>query len=156
MNRFLRFGGMLIIAIIFIVYLSIDAGVASADESAVGSNTGSEQVTDQVDITRYDGETTAPVTTPAPQLPAGTGKLRLMYTTDTHGQITGMDYQRLVKVTRGLDRIVTMMDKARSEMNYRNYMTFDVGDDIMDYTTDYIYNKDPYAIQPVYKALASV
>ncbi len=164
MNRFMRFGGMLIIAIIFIVFLSIDAGVASADESAgmarysSSTESGSDlaHAADQADVVRYDGEMAAPEATPAPQLPAGTGKLRLMYTTDTHGQITGMDYQRQAKVSRGLDRIVTMMDKARSEMNYRNYMTFDVGDNIMDYTTDYIYNKDPYAIQPVFKALAAV
>ena len=130
MYRFMRFGGMLIIAIIFIVYLSIDAGVASADESvdmvrygsSAESKAVSEHMADQADVVRYDGETAAPESTPAPQLPAGTGKLRLMYTTDTHGQITGMDYQRQVKVSRGLDRIVTMMDKARSEMNYRNYM----------------------------------
>ena len=122
MNRFMRFGGMLIIAIIFIVYLSIDAGVASADESAgmarysSSTESGSDlaHAEDQADVVRYDGETAAPESTPAPQLPAGTGKLRLMYTTDTHGQITGMDYQRQVKVSRGLDRIATLMDKSRS------------------------------------------
>ncbi len=97
--------------------------------------------------------TPEPTATP---LPASDAKLRLIYTTDTHGQITGYDYQRQTEVVRGLNRISTMIQTARDEMGNRNFMTFDVGDNIMDYTTDYIYNQKPTAIQPIYKALATL
>ena len=133
---------MLVLAIAFIIMLSVNAGEAMADTS--------EQLHIAEDVT----PTAEPV--PTPQLPAGAGKLRIMYTTDLHSQITNMDYQRQTQVERGLDRIATMIDRAKSEMNYRNCLLFDVGDDIMDYSSDFIYNRDPYAIQPIYTAMASM
>ena len=80
--------------------------------------------------------------------------LRLMYTTDIHGQVESYDYQTAKETDNGLSRLYTMMKQARTEAGASNYMTFDVGDNIMDYNTDYIYSQSPTALQPVYKALS--
>ncbi|MEE3467509.1 MAG: Ig-like domain-containing protein [Eubacterium sp.] len=99
------------------------------------------------------GPAAEPTATP---LPPGKANLRLIYTSDSHGQITSFDYQRQTEVVRGLERVATMMETARDEVNNQNYMTFDIGDNIMDYTTDYIYNQSPTTTQPIYKVLASL
>lgn len=80
--------------------------------------------------------------------------LRLMYTTDIHGKVTSYDYQTSKETENGLSRIYTMMKQARTEAGSSNYMSFDIGDNIMDYNTDYIYSQSTTALQPVYKALS--
>lgn len=82
-------------------------------------------------------------------------KLRLMYTTDIHGQVTDYEYQEGKTVSRGLSRVATLIKEARSQVG-DNYLTFDVGDSVMDYTTDYIQAQDENAIQPVYNAMTKI
>ena len=138
----------IILTLAFLLILILSHGRVFA---AKGGAAGTTATGDAATVT----PTPVPTPTPTPP-PPGKGKLRLMYTTDTHGQINDMDYQRQTRVVRGLNRISTMMKVARREMNDQNCMAFDVGDNIMDYTTDFIYDADPFAIQPVYKALAKL
>ena len=84
-----------------------------------------------------------------------TANLRLMYTTDIHGQVMDYDFQNNKSVTRGLNKVYTLMQEARSEVG-QNYMTFDVGDSVKDYTTDYIQSQSETAIQPVYTAMSKI
>lgn len=82
-------------------------------------------------------------------------KLRLMYTSDIHGQVTDYDYQSGKTLSRGLSRVYTLMKDARKQVG-DNYLTFDVGDSVMNYTTDYIQAQDSSALQPVYSAMAKI
>lgn len=84
-----------------------------------------------------------------------TAKLRLMYTTDIHGQVIDYDFQNNKSVTRGLNKVYTLMQEAREEVG-QNYMTFDVGDSVKDYSTDYIHSQSETAIQPVYTAMSKI
>lgn len=84
-----------------------------------------------------------------------TANLRLMYTTDIHGQVTDYDFQNNKSVTRGLNKIYTLMQDAREEVG-QNYMTFDIGDSVKDYTTDYIHSQSETEIQPVYTAMSKI
>ena len=84
------------------------------------------------------------------------GNLRIIFTTDVHGQIVNYDYQDGQFVDRGLNLEYSIIKDARTEAGDGNYLTFDVGDSIMDFTTDYIYNQDSTVVQPVFKALALV
>lgn len=86
---------------------------------------------------------------------ASSADLRLMYTTDIHGQVTNLNYQTSKTLSRGLNKVYTLIKQARSEAG-SNYLTFDTGDCIMDYTTNYIYNQDSEALQPIYSALAAM
>lgn len=105
-------------------------------------------------------ETEAPAKTPgAAPTPAKTpeasdeNKLRLIFTTDIHGAVTNYNYQTEEFVNSGLNKEYTLIKKARTQAGEGNYLTFDLGDSVMDFNTDYIYNRDSTAIQPVYKAM---
>lgn len=83
-------------------------------------------------------------------------ELRLIYTTDIHGQVKDYDYQTGKTVPKGLNKAYTLIKKARQEVK-DNYLTFDVGDSFMNYTTDYIEaNSSSHTIQPVYKAMEKI
>ena len=143
-----RDAGILIILTFLLIFIfRIPVHAESGPVSDTGAASGSAASGPAIE------PTAAPTPTP---LPPGNADLRLMYTTDTHGQITSFDYQRQTEVTRGYERIATMMETARNEVGDRNYMSFDLGDNIMDYTTDFIYNQSPTSTQPVYKAIASM
>lgn len=84
-----------------------------------------------------------------------TANLRLIFTSDIHGQVTTEDYENgTVFTTGGLSRTATLIKEAKGEVDGSNSMLFDLGDSLYDYTTDYIYNYDSSAKQPVYSALA--
>ncbi len=79
--------------------------------------------------------------------------LRLIFTTDIHGQVLNYDYQNERFINRGLNLESTMIKEAKAEAGEGNYLTFDVGDSIMDVTTDRIYEYDSTMIQPVFQAI---
>ncbi len=86
-----------------------------------------------------------------------TANLRFIFTSDLHGQITTEDYEKgTVFTTGGLCRTVSLIKEAKSEVPENNTLLFDLGDNMYDYTTDYIYNYDDTVLQPIYKALSMV
>lgn len=88
---------------------------------------------------------------------ADTANLRLLFTTDLHGQVTSVDYSTGAAFPLGgLAKASTLLKKAREEVGAGNTMTFDLGDVMYDYTTDYIYDYDENTIQPIYQAMASM
>lgn len=97
---------------------------------------------------------------PAPKASAenaDTANLRLLFTTDLHGQVTNVDFSTGAAFpTGGLAKANTLIKKARQEVGKENTMTFDLGDVMYDYTTDYIYDCDETAIQPIYQAMATI
>lgn len=86
-----------------------------------------------------------------------TADLRLIFTSDIHGQVTTEDYETgKLYTTGGLSRAATLIKEAKAEVNKSNSMLFDLGDNLYDYTTDYIYNYNSSAKQPVYSAIAKL
>lgn len=86
-----------------------------------------------------------------------TADLRLVFTTDLHGQVTDVDYTNgAANNEYGLSKAATLIHEARNEKGAENTMLFDLGDVMYDYTTDYIYDFDDTQIQPIYKAMASL
>ncbi len=86
-----------------------------------------------------------------------TADLRLVFTTDLHGQVNNVDYATgALFNTGGLAKAATLINEARGEVGASNVLTFDLGDVLYDYTTDYIYEYDETAIQPIYSAMATI
>lgn len=84
-------------------------------------------------------------------------KLRILFTTDLHGQLSNVDYSTGAAYnTGGLSKAFTLLKAARQEAGEANTLTFDLGDVMYDYTTDYIYESDENEIQPMYQAMAAV
>ncbi len=83
--------------------------------------------------------------------------IRFVFTTDLHGQLTTTNYETGGNYTAGsLSRAFTLIEKARNEKGKDNTFTFDLGDTVYDYTTEYIYMAEPEAIQPIYKAMNTI
>lgn len=84
--------------------------------------------------------------------------LRLLFTSDVHGQLTTEDYETGSGnyTSGGYSRTVTLLKEAKAEVDPDNSMLFDLGDNLYDYTTDFIYNYDTSAKQPIFAALAKV
>ena len=83
--------------------------------------------------------------------------LRFIFTTDIHGQVNSKDYEAGVDYSKGgLGKAYTMIQQAREEVPTNNSFTFDGGDVLYDYTTEYIYNRDQEVLQPVYKAMSLI
>lgn len=88
---------------------------------------------------------------------ADTANLRLIFTSDIHGQVSTEDYETgMIYNSGGLSRTATLIKQARSEVHSQNSMLFDLGDALYDYTTDYIYEANSSAKQPVYTAMAKM
>lgn len=86
-----------------------------------------------------------------------TADLRLIFTTDLHGQVNTVDYSSGKTFNKGsLAQAFTLIEKARSEVNKNNYMTFDIGDVLYSYSSDYIMGKDEDSLQPIYKAMKEI
>ena len=84
-----------------------------------------------------------------------TANIRFIFTTDLHGQLNSTDYETGGKLSvGGLARAYDLISKARNENP--NYMTFDLGDVIYDYTTEFYYSKHPNMIQPIYLAMKKI
>lgn len=86
-----------------------------------------------------------------------TASLRLIFTTDLHGQLGTYDYQSGKKYNKGsLAKAFTLIREARTEAGKKNTMTFDIGDVLYDFSTDQIFRADQNEIQPIYKAMKLV
>ncbi len=79
--------------------------------------------------------------------------LRMIVTSDIHGQMTSMDYENGRKNSHGgLEKLLTGVREARQEVREANSFTFDLGDILYDYTTENIFITDSTALQPVWQA----
>lgn len=88
---------------------------------------------------------------------AETVDLRIIGTTDLHGQINSKDYEQGVDYNNGgLARVIDLINTAREELPASNTITLDAGDVLFDYTTEYIFSENQQAIQPIYKAMALI
>ncbi|WP_310601840.1 Ig-like domain-containing protein [Anaerosporobacter sp.] len=86
-----------------------------------------------------------------------TADLRFIFTTDIHGQLNNTDYETgSTYATGGLTKAYTLIKNARKEVESSNYLTFDIGDALYDYSTEYIFSEDQKAVQPIYQAIKMI
>jgi 2',3'-cyclic-nucleotide 2'-phosphodiesterase / 3'-nucleotidase / 5'-nucleotidase len=86
-----------------------------------------------------------------------TVKLRVIGTTDLHGQLNSKDYEQGVDYSNGgLARLSDLVKKTKSEMPAESIITLDAGDTLFDYTTEYIFAENQQVIQPIYQAMAKI
>lgn len=84
-------------------------------------------------------------------------ELRFLATTDLHGQLNSVDYEQGINFKNGgLARVYDLITNARNELPQGNTLTFDVGDVMYDYTTEYIFSMDQTEIQPIFKAMEMI
>ena len=83
-----------------------------------------------------------------------TVELRIIGTTDLHGQLKSFDFEQGVDYNNGgLARAYDLIKKAKAELPDGNTIVVDVGDFLYDYTTEYIFSANQEAIQPIMKAM---
>lgn len=83
--------------------------------------------------------------------------LRVIGTTDIHGQLSSTDYELGVdRSIGGLARVADLIRQTKNELPAENTITVDTGDTLFDYTTEYIHSEYSDEIQPIYKAMALV
>jgi 2',3'-cyclic-nucleotide 2'-phosphodiesterase/3'-nucleotidase len=83
--------------------------------------------------------------------------IRIIGTTDLHGQLNSKDYELGVDYNNGgLARVYDLIKKTRSEVPKANSILLDAGDVLFDYTTEYIFSENQNAIQPIYQAMAKM
>lgn len=86
-----------------------------------------------------------------------TVKLRIIGTTDLHGQLNSKDYEKGVDYNNGgLARLSDLIKKTKSEVPAESVILLDAGDSLYDYTTEYIFSENQQEIQPIYKAMATI
>ncbi len=86
-----------------------------------------------------------------------TVKLRIIGTTDIHGQLNSKDYEQGVDYNNGgLARLYDLIQKTRSEVPAESVITLDTGDVIFDYTTEYIFAENQQEIQPIFQAMTRI
>ncbi|NLP33937.1 MAG: hypothetical protein GX359_01945 [Clostridiales bacterium] len=86
-----------------------------------------------------------------------TVEMRIIGTTDIHGQLNSTDYELNVDYSNGgIARVFDMIQQTKAELPKENTVTLDTGDTLFDYTTEYIFSKYYNEIQPIYKAMAMV
>ena len=83
--------------------------------------------------------------------------LRIIGTTDLHGQLNSKDYELGVDYNNGgLARVFNKISQIKEEMPSQNVITVDAGDTLYDYATEYIFAEDQEAIQPIFQGMAKV
>lgn len=82
--------------------------------------------------------------------------LRIISTTDLHGQVSTMHYDTASEKPGSLAQAYTLIKEARQEVGTRNTMTVDTGDSVYGYAADYIKEQSEDTVQPIYKAMALV
>lgn len=86
-----------------------------------------------------------------------TAVLRIISTTDLHGQVSTMHYDSASVKTGSLAQAYTLIKQARKEVGKNNTMTVDIGDSVYGYAADYILDHSgENSIQPIYKAMMQV
>ena len=83
--------------------------------------------------------------------------LRLIFTTDLHGQVTSKDYEQGTDYhAGGLAQAYDLILQAREEAGEEYSFTFDLGDVLYDVTTEYIMGQDKEILQPIYEAMSYI
>lgn len=106
-----------------------------------------------------DIETTPDVSIPTqePVVQPPVAEIRLMFTTDLHGNLTTTEYETGAYNSTGtLARCATLFNQARAEKPAGNTFQFDIGDQLYNYSTDYIFEQDSTSVQPIYSAMKSM
>lgn len=86
-----------------------------------------------------------------------TVELRIIGTTDLHGQLNSKDYEKGVDYNNGgLARLSDLIKKTKSEVPAESVILLDAGDTLYDYTTEYIFSENQQVVQPIYRALATI
>src|SRR5690606_39140012 len=86
-----------------------------------------------------------------------TVEMRIIGTTDIHGQLNSTDYELNVDYSNGgIARVFDLIQKTKAELPKENTITLDAGGTLFDYTTEYLFSKYYNEIQPIYKAMAMV
>ena len=134
----------------------------TATETVVPSITGEPTTTEEPMVTTEPIQTATngsvvPTTEATVEPVSKDANLRIMFTTDLHGQLDTTDYEKGNSVSiGGLSRVATAIKEGKQEVGTRNAVVFDLGDVLYDYTTDYIYEQDEKAIQPIYQAMNAI
>ncbi|MDE6874687.1 MAG: 5'-nucleotidase C-terminal domain-containing protein [Lachnospiraceae bacterium] len=89
-------------------------------------------------------------------VPSETIDFRVLATGDLHGQVTAFNYETGEEdKTVGLSKIATLVTKERTAAGGRsNTLLVDAGDTMYNYFANFIYEKYPDDIQPVYQAMS--
>ncbi len=86
-----------------------------------------------------------------------TAVLRILSSTDLHGQVSTIHYDKASDRPGSLAQVYTLIKQARKEIGAGNTMTVDVGDSVYGYAADYILNHSgDHVLQPIYKAMSVV
>ena len=86
-----------------------------------------------------------------------TVNLRILGTTDIHGQLNSKDYEQGVDYNDGgLARLADLIQSTKKEVPAESVITLDAGDTMYDYTTEYIFSESQEEIQPIFKAMAKI
>ena len=108
-------------------------------------------------------KTVIPVETQMPTVSEDTIKtvtsasIQLLFTSDLHGQLTSTNYSNGSTLKTGaLSRVVTKISEERQVYGEENTFLFDVGDVLYDYTTDFIYDVNDAAEQPIYQVMSTM
>lgn len=100
---------------------------------------------------------TKPMDVEAATQTAETIDIRIVGTTDLHGQLNSKDYELGVDYNNGgLARVFGLIQNIRNELPKENIVTLDAGDTLYDYTTEYIFSENQEVIQPIYLAMAKM
>lgn len=103
--------------------------------------------------------TPVPTITESPIIPNGPEKasIKMLFTTDIHGTLTNTDYETGETVRTGtLARAITKIKEERSKVVENNSFLFDIGDNLYNYSTDYIYGYNDTYVQPIYRAIKNL
>lgn len=88
---------------------------------------------------------------------AAEATLRIISTTDLHNQLSVEYYDNAGERSQGsLAKVSTLIQEARESLVTGGSVTVDVGDTIYGYGSDYIYENDNDAVQPMYAAMAEI
>ena len=108
-------------------------------------------------------ETELPMETPIPGVSDDTPEtvtsagIQILFTSDLHGQLTSTDYSNGSTLKNGgLSRVVTKISEERQVYGEQNTFLFDIGDVLYDYTTDFIYDVNDVAVQPIYQVMSTM
>lgn len=85
---------------------------------------------------------------------AYTTTLRIISTTDLHGQLTDINYDSGTKYEGSLAQAATLIKEARKGIQYGGSITVDAGDTIYGYGAEYVMSKN--GTQFMYEAMASL
>lgn len=129
---------------------AIPGGVTTPDVSLTGDTGSNGDVSSTPDV----GSLAAIEATPEVSEDM---RMRVMFTTDLHGRLDTNNYETGgVYSNGGMARAAKLIKQRREDYGTDNTFLFDLGDVLYDYTSDYIYEQDENALQPMYSALSAL